>query len=99
MTRLEQQARYGVGSRRAPADLEWSRFRVSAANLKRIERASAFVYLGRNGAGDDCYNLEGTPYRLFFRSFPRPTRAGKLGQVYLAPRAPLEAAEAARREE
>ena len=78
------QARYGVGSRRSPSDLEWSRFRISAANLKRIERAESLVYLGRNGNGADVYDLVGTKYRMLYRAYGKPTRAGKFGQVHLA---------------
>jgi hypothetical protein len=82
----ELQARHGVGSRHLPSDVDESLFRISVVNQKRILRATLLVYLGKNGLGDDVYDLVGTPWCLYLRSFQRPSRSGKLGQVHVAPR-------------
>lgn len=67
-------------------------FKISAANRRRLEGAGQAIYLGRNGYGDDVYDLgrkqcEHRAKRLYVSTFSRPTASGAIAKISIA-RAP-----------
>lgn len=64
-------------------------FKGSMANRARVQGAFQAIYLGRNGYGDDIYDLgrkrcEHRPKRLYVTTFARTSRSGAIAKINIA---------------